>query len=232
MAERDKPLPGDLGSQPTLDERAPEERAAERLRDTLETRGADGDPLAGLAQALHAAWSPSEIDPEEHRALVEACLDAADDAPPTEEELAAAERLRASLDSRTPRAPDHAEAELALSLRAAWSPEPLTESAHRVVVDDALAAKNVVVALPARRAIVRRFYAGAAGVVALAAGLLLWLNMSDHASGEAPLAAARSTQSLFDEPFKPGETSARIDRIASARSSDFRENRFAQWGVR
>lgn len=229
MAERDKPLPGD---EPTAEEIAD----AARLRDALDTPGSrlrpgfsdSADPLAEFAHALHAAWAPSDLDADDHRALVEAALAAADDAPPTEEELAAAEQLRASLEAGSA---SHADAELALSLRAAWSPGPLAEDAHHAIVDRAVAPKAVVVPLDARRAVTRRIYAGAASVVALAAGILLWLNTGDH-TGEAPLAATRSTQSLFDEPFKPGEASARIDRIASARASDFRENRFAKWGVR
>lgn len=227
MAERDKPLPGD---EPTAEEIAD----AARLRDALEvprTEWAERDSLARFAHALHAAWAPSELDADDHRALVEASLAAADEAPPTDEELAAAERLRASLETGTA---DHADAELARSLRAAWSPAPLADHAHRAVVDRAIAPKAVV-SLDARRAVARRIYAGAASIVALAAGVLLWLNTGntgDHGRDEAPLAAARSTQSLFDEPFKPGETSARIDRIAVARASDFRENRFAKWGVR
>ena len=70
-------------------------------------------------------------------------------------------------------------------------------------------------------------------VLALAASVVVWVSSAMTSSeGEAPLARARSTQSLFAEPFKAGETSARIDRIAAARASDYRDNRFAKWGVR
>ena len=64
----------------------------------------------------------------------------------------------------------------------------------------------------------------------------LALNSADHApppGAQATMVPTRSTQSLFEEPFAPrGGASARIDRIAMARSSDLRENRFARWGVR
>ena len=46
---------------------------------------------------------------------------------------------------------------------------------------------------------------------------------------------ARSADALFDAttPFpRHGEESARIDRIASARAADLRQNRFAAWGVK
>jgi hypothetical protein len=46
---------------------------------------------------------------------------------------------------------------------------------------------------------------------------------------------SRSAADLFDPttPFpRAGGESARVDRIASARASDLRDNRFAAWGVR
>jgi hypothetical protein len=46
---------------------------------------------------------------------------------------------------------------------------------------------------------------------------------------------SRSTDDLFDphkEFPKTGGESARIDRIAMARTSDLRQNRFAAWGVK
>jgi hypothetical protein len=44
----------------------------------------------------------------------------------------------------------------------------------------------------------------------------------------------RSTDELFGaQPFpRTGGESQRIDRIATARASDLRQNRFAAWGVR
>jgi hypothetical protein len=79
------------------------------------------------------------------------------------------------------------------------------------------------------------------GAVALAAGFALLMQtqglapppMASQAAAPAALILSRSTDDLFDpaEKFEVGRSSARIDRIASARSSDLRRNRFASWGV-
>jgi hypothetical protein len=56
-----------------------------------------------------------------------------------------------------------------------------------------------------------------------------------HDAPRADLVPARSTLELFDpaEPFpREGEETSRIDRIAGARASDLRKNRYATWGVR
>ncbi len=45
------------------------------------------------------------------------------------------------------------------------------------------------------------------------------------------LAQSRSTAPLF-QADSAGAASSRIDRIASARSRDLRDNRYALWGVR
>jgi hypothetical protein len=54
---------------------------------------------------------------------------------------------------------------------------------------------------------------------------------------QAPPAAAeyrkpRTTAPLFSERFETGDTTARMDAIASARGRDLRDNRYASWGVR
>ncbi len=80
---------------------------------------------------------------------------------------------------------------------------------------------------------------GAAGatVAALAAASVLFFGWRARPVGSAipdasALRYARSTQPLFHEPFAArGGASARVDRIASARAEDLRENRFAQWEV-
>jgi hypothetical protein len=87
----------------------------------------------------------------------------------------------------------------------------------------------------ARRSnVVRVVFGGAvASTLAMAAGALLMLRPPGGApSPSAELTATRSTETLFVEPFQVGQTSARIDRIAMARSHDYRENRFRRWGVR
>ena len=105
------------------------------------------------------------------------------------------------------------------------------------MVDAALGAmparKNgEVVVLRRRQTVVRVAFGVLAGGLALAASIVLAITSAPTRGSEAPLAKARTTQPLFSEPFRTGEASARIDRIASARASDFRDNRFTKWGVR
>jgi len=97
------------------------------------------------------------------------------------------------------------------------------------------------------------FGASAALAVAASVALILGTMERDQAPAasiavSAPAAAptpyrARSTQPLFAEPFdaplekagersRPSSGSARVDRIAMARASEFRENEFSRWGAR
>jgi hypothetical protein len=146
------------------------------------------------------------------------------DAPVTDEELGAAERLRSDLEGSTTTSE---EAELANALRAAWDPGDLPAAEHRALVARALGRR----ARPVARVTLARV-----AVVALAAGVALALvrkgSYGPDASSTA-LAVSRSTQDLFRERFAAagGETE-RIDRIAVARATDLRENEFAKWGVR
>lgn len=212
MADRRSPLPP-----VALDEGSVEERdAAERLRRALDEGSAPADPLL---DALRAAIRPASLDATDHQAILERAL--AEDAPPTTEELAEAERLRDALERGDPA---HADLALARALRSAARPEPLSELAHRAILTS-------VVAPRAQPPVVRRFAAPVTLVVAMAASLLLLIRTAPSPD-DVPLAQARSTEDLFREPFRPGEASARIDRIALARSGDFRDNRFARWGVR
>ena len=154
------------------------------------------------------------------------------DRPPTAEEQAAAEALREGLEGR--RGDDAADFARALSL--AHAPRPIADADHRAIVERALFAGD------ARRAAVRRRRTRSvvvvATAVALAASVALFVRAPVNedaptlASFE-PLVPVRSTQPLFREPFaRAGGESARIDRIASARAADLRDNRFAAWGVR
>jgi hypothetical protein len=147
------------------------------------------------------------------------------DAPPSEEELRAADQLRASLEKGDL-------PELAEAVRASAHPARLSGERHRAILDRALAAK------PAKSN-VRYVAFGVASLAAMAASLVLVMRQSEQlapsASREAsaPLAVSRSTAELFPEGIPlTGGTSDRVDRIAYARAQDLRENRFAQWGVR
>jgi hypothetical protein len=158
------------------------------------------------------------------------------DAPPTEDERAEAERLRAALDD--PTTPNE-DAALARALAAAWAPRDLSAVEHRALLDRAVATVR------GRRHRTRwlRVSLASAAVVSLAAGFVLSFSSGGVgrriAGEEAPptasvtLAVSRSTQPLFPERFGPtGGATARIDRIAMARAADLRDNEFAKWGVR
>jgi hypothetical protein len=227
MVERDdeRDQRGGHASGGEIDPEAPptaeEIAAAARLRDALEdpaaVPGADED--VDFVRSLKAAWSPAPLDPHVHAEMI--------DDLPTAEELALAEELRRSLE------PSGRPPEIVAALRAAWRPSPIDESEHRTIVERAVgrAPTAKVVPLAGRRARgVRLVVVTTTSVLALAASVVVWLTPAQRA--EAPLAKARSTQPLFDEPFKAGEMSARIDRIAMARASEYRDNRFAKWGVR
>jgi hypothetical protein len=179
-----------------------------------------------LSALLRHAFAPSEIDPERHERLLLAALeDPLAEASP--EELAESERLRQALDGQG----DHQDLRLARALSAAFAP-------------------NLDLQLPEPefelqpRARVRRpgqviFYrfAGVATALAVAAAVLLQLTALQKKSAPEPslaslaLAQSRSTAVLFraDSASAPSE---RIDRIASARGRELRDNRYALWGVR
>jgi hypothetical protein len=238
MSDRDRD-PHDRHEPDDLDPDAPpteeEVAASRRLRDALEGGAAaltgDATPEVELALSLRAAWDPSALSVDESRAVL--------DATPSAEEQELATALREALATReplSPTTPAHDAAHLARALRAAFAPAALGEAEHRAILDAALAkmpAKVVPIgSRTARARVVRIAFGVVTGGLALAASIVLVVTSAPPHGGEAPLAKARTTQPLFSEPFKPGETSARIDRIASARASDFRDNRFTKWGVR
>ena len=167
----------------------------------------DDDPLIA---ALKAAWNPSELGAEAHQQIL--------DDMPSADEL----RLAALID----------EDEMVAALKAAWNPSELSAQEHQRIVDRALA--GAVVQLQPRSRL-RVAVVTTSTVFALAAGVVLFLqtqSTSMRGGPEVALAKARSTQPLFDEPFHAGETSARIDKIAIARASDYRDNYFAKRGVK
>lgn len=223
---RDKD-PRDGAEDPDAPPSAEEIERAASLREALERHPLEeSDDETALAASLRAAWSPTSLAEGEHREIL--------DALPTAEELEAAAALADSLESRG-KEPDHDE--ILSTLRLAWNPTDLGAEDHEIILarvglarGEGGAAKVIPLAARPRRT-VRVLAIATTSVLALAASVLVWLSTADQRT-MAPLARARSTQPLFDEPFKPGETSARIDKIAIARATDFRDNRFAKWGVR
>ena len=234
MVERDadRPATPPDDDDPDAPASAEEIAASQRLRDALAGRGVEDldvtpSPELELALALRAAWDPAALSVDESRAVL--------DVTPTAEEQRAAAALRDALaDRRAPIARDGADIHLAQALRAAFAPAALDDAEHRRIVEAALkklpAKQGKVVELRRRQTVVRVAFGAVAAGLALAASITLVITKAPP--HEAPLARARTTQPLFSEPFKAGETSARIDRIASARASDFRDNRFTKWGVR
>lgn len=217
-----KSLPGDPG--PDAPATPKEVAAAARLREALDDTTTKSSEI-DLVRSLKAAWAPTAIDDGEHAALL-------DDLPLSEEELRLAAELREALE-RDADAAGAPEAELVGALRAAYEPRALDTPEHDRIVAQAVGAAKAqtpakVVHLRPRRVAV----AAVTSVLALAASVLLWMTAGPSGNAEAPLARARSTQPLFGEPFRTGETSARIDRIALARASDYRDNRFVKWGVK
>lgn len=154
------------------------------------------------------------------------------DAPPSHEELAAAEELRLALEDPSR---SSADAELARALAVAHSPRELDPGAHATIVSKALATERR--RRPEAGSVIKVWFGAAVAVAAVAAMTLLWLR-GQPVEGPAatnvavPLVQVRSTAPLFHEPFDVTSTSARVDRIALARADDYRENMYAQWGVK
>ena len=235
MSERDDDQHEPDELDPDAPASAEEIAASQHLRDALAgVAGAPASPEHELALSLRAAWDPAALSVDESRAVL--------DATPSADEQALALALRSALaaSGEPPvSAPD--DAFFAHALRSAFAPAAIDADVHRAMVDAALArmpaTKMPAEVVPirvrvARPALVRVAFGLVTGGLALAASVFLVVTSAPTHGTESPLARARTTQPLFSEPFRPGETSARIDRIASARASDFRDNRFTKWGVR
>ena len=233
------PVTDDVGGadEPFTDD---EVREAAALRGALD-RGADP-----LASALSAAYRPASLADDDLDAILARALGEGD-APATRLERDAAESLRADLDRGGELADDAA---ILGDLRAAHRHAALAPARNEELIAGALAsaaAPRAVAPISRLRRVLPATMATITGVLALAAGFALLLQSRSFAptlptgprfdpveAAPTALIRSRSTDDLFDpaEKFAMGHTSARIDRIASARSSDLRRNRFAAWGVR
>ncbi len=144
------------------------------------------------------------------------------DAPPSAEELAAAESLREALEGRGDAR--HPDAELARALRHAVAPRAILPGDHRRILDR-------VVPLERRRTTI--FVAASAFAAAAAIVVAVTSLGSRTDAPAAALAKPRTTQDLFDAPFpREGGTTDRIDAIVASRTRDLRGNRWAKWGVK
>lgn len=191
--------------------------------DELDRDAESGDPPSlgredlALLEAVHAAWAPSDPEPEVVLWAVQGALGNED-----------AEALRLALERRAA----HPDAELLEALEVAYEPEALRPGAHEAALAGALARRP-------GRAKTNVVYAafGSVGVLAaLAAGFVLFLKPLDREARDLvaePVlpAISRSSADLFDRAFERGKTTERIDRIATARARDLRANRYLSWGI-
>ncbi|MCC6901942.1 MAG: hypothetical protein IT377_23425 [Polyangiaceae bacterium] len=183
-----------------------------------------------LARALRAAFAPGQLDPAVNEALIAAALEDPL-APPSDEEIAESERLRDALAGHG----SHASADLARALRAAAAPAALRPLDAERVASRALGQR----VSRRGRLLVVTFGTVTTAAVAIAASWFLVIAPALDGDGGAKLAAqaealavSRSTAGMFSEKFEQGATTARVDRIALARSRELRSNRYALWGVR
>ena len=182
-----------------------------------------------LGEALRSAWAPAELDPAVNEQLIEAVL-VDPFAPATDEEVRESERLRAALEGQA----DHPATELRDLLRAAADPTALEPRTAEHLASSHLARQ--------RSNVIYVAFGAAAAVAALAAAVALIVSPVEHPQPSArraepsakrqSLAVSRSTAPLFDSKFETGGTTARIDRIALQRGREYRDNRYAAWGLR
>lgn len=192
---------------------------------------------AELREALLYAWRPSELDPDLNEALIESALEDPLRAPDAAE-LVESERFRRALEGQG----DHPDLELArrLSGMHGSAPDRDFERVHEQSLERALG--KTPASLAPLKLVTLSF--GIVGTLAAAAAVLLLLEASffaeasKRAAPEKPrpelprLTQSRSTEPLFDAKFERERTTRRVDRIASVRARELRDNRFKQWGVR
>ena len=195
---------------------------------------------AELLEALEAAWRPDELDPAVQERLLEMALEDPL-APSSEEELVESARLRDALAQGNP----HEDQALLSALRSAAEPGE-DHAAVENAVKKALRERGpgVPVGAPARATnetgskargnVVYAVFGGASAVLAAAATVMLFVGTAarDVPAPAADYAKPRSTAPLFSERFETQGTTARMDLIASQRSRELRDNRYASWGVR
>jgi hypothetical protein len=177
-----------------------------------------------LAEALIASVRPTPLSSARHEEILARALGATpEEDAATPEELADASAFAQAIDGRG----DHADLALARALRFATRPEALAAEALEGALARSLGqrkrAPNVYFVS----------FGAASAVLALAAGVLLFLRFEPAEPEPRPeLLLSRSLAPLLGPEAADLSASARLDRIASARSRDLRANRYAAWGVR
>jgi hypothetical protein len=178
----------------------------------------DSSEEAALAQALRSAYAPGELAPARHAEILRAALEDPF-APASEDELRESERLRHALDQGDASHPDAA---LARALAAAL---------HSAELPRATAERAALRIKPRGPSVIYVTFGALALAAAAAFVLFVARPAADTQQPAVALVPSRTTEPLFHEAFASGASSERIDRIASARERDARENRYALWGV-
>ena len=208
-----------------------------RLADELKALGLDAGEATELSPqdqerwltALAAAARPEQLAPAQNARLIALALEDPLAPASAEEELEAA-ALREALATREP----HQDAALLGALQAGFTalePEAADAAARAHLPGSGFAGKKP------RHKVVYAVFGASSLVLAAAAAIALTfggLAPQSSPSGEAPaqaFARQRSTAPLFEDHFD-GDATARIDLIASVRTRELRDNRYAAWGVR
>jgi hypothetical protein len=188
----------------------------------------DADEERELAAALKAAFDPEPLAPERHAELLALALEDPF-APPDADELRESERLRVALEQGDETHPDAA---LARALRSALRPEALPDGVPRALLPADEPAQG-------RGSVVYASFGALALAAAAAFGFLLTrpepaslaVSAAKVAAPARSFARSRTTGELFDAPFAANGATERIDRIASSRARELRENRYLAWGL-
>lgn len=178
--------------------------------------------------ALRAAFSPTPIATARHeRILREALADPLAEA--SLEEQREADALRLALE----RGGDHEQARLARALNHALGAPAAEAGATERALEKALAARA-----PRSNVVWVAFGLTASGL-ALAASVALLIGSAQRSAPVASsltareeLASSRSLAPLLSGDAAQLSASERMDRIASVRAKELRQNRYAAWGVR
>lgn len=208
------------------------------------------ESAAELLRSLSEAYAPGSLETSVNEQLIEHalsrfdCVSETDDtlrraherpvclatvSPlPDQREREAADQLRSALEGER----EHPLMALAQALQAAYAPSNLERHQAAAAVDQALRGQARL------RSSSTRALPYAMGVLAMAAGVTLWVSVQQQAPISMPaaraseLAQSRSLSPLFVETIEHASPTQRIDRIYAVRSKELRQNRFATWRVR
>jgi hypothetical protein len=178
---------------------------------------------AALSRALSAAWSPAELASERHERLLSAALEDPF-APPSEAEVEAAEALRLALEG------DRGSGDAALARALAHAVVPSEAEPRRAE----RSLEHALTAPKSRPNVVFVTFGVLAATLSLAAAFaLVALPVRESPPFNRPSPAlSRSLGPTLGADAQNLSATARMDRIASVRARDLRENRYLAWGVR